>query len=249
MAHLITPPATRQNSEVPNLDPATDLVRSLDTLLERYLGLLDKHQKLQGELASKLSSGFLSLAHANYTSPPGRRYGADYYDERMKATRRIKSKPASFREQNSISGSRELPEIGAPTKLIFSIALARSSSTDEILVKQIEPPENDGKAGESIDSNEDGDSGAVNTTERSQSLLSRQEALAGAGTKPNPKKKLEILDPIKWYGILVPPSLRNAQNSFTEAVEDCFPELASVIVEMQATEKDVIRLRKELGRQ
>ena len=28
-------------------------------------------------------------AHANYTSPPGRRYGADYYDERMKATRKV----------------------------------------------------------------------------------------------------------------------------------------------------------------
>lgn len=33
--------------------------------------------------------GFMALAHANYTCPPGRRYGADYYDERMKATRKL----------------------------------------------------------------------------------------------------------------------------------------------------------------
>jgi hypothetical protein len=56
MAQLATPPASRQPSEAPDLDPATDLVRSLDTLLERYLELLDKHQKLQGELASRFSS-------------------------------------------------------------------------------------------------------------------------------------------------------------------------------------------------
>jgi len=31
----------------------------------------------------------MALAHANYTCPPGRRYGADYYDERMKATRKL----------------------------------------------------------------------------------------------------------------------------------------------------------------
>ena len=33
-----------------------DLLQSLDNLLERYLHLLDQHQKLQAELGSKLSS-------------------------------------------------------------------------------------------------------------------------------------------------------------------------------------------------
>ncbi|KAJ5397094.1 hypothetical protein N7509_005207 [Penicillium cosmopolitanum] len=92
MVQVPTPPASRPGSEPPAVKPAEDsseLLQSLDVLLEQYLNLLDRQQKLQTGLAKELSSGFLALAHANYTCPPGRRYGADYYDERMKATRKI----------------------------------------------------------------------------------------------------------------------------------------------------------------
>jgi hypothetical protein len=64
MKQLPTPPASRQSSEVPDTDlkqlhiddPTPDLLESLDALLEKYLHLLDKHQRLQHVLASKLSS-------------------------------------------------------------------------------------------------------------------------------------------------------------------------------------------------
>jgi hypothetical protein len=67
MRQLPTPPVSRQTSEIPDgelkqlhvddipPDPST----SLDALLERYLHLLDKHQRLQSELSSELSSVFL----------------------------------------------------------------------------------------------------------------------------------------------------------------------------------------------
>lgn len=66
MTQLPSPPASRQNSEVPDADlkqpdintPTSDLLRSLDAHLEKYLHLLDKHQSLQGQLASQLSSVF-----------------------------------------------------------------------------------------------------------------------------------------------------------------------------------------------
>lgn len=64
---------------------------------------------------------------------------------------------------------------------------------------------------------------------------------------PKKKKKFRSLDPITWYGILVPPSLRSAQKSFTETVDGQLPELASVAVEMRAVEKEVERVRQELG--
>lgn len=107
MSQIPTPPASRPGSDAPAA--SSELLQSLDTLLEQYLRLLDRQQQLQSGLAKQLSSvrpwfastglfkqdtditvkGFLSLAHANYTSPPGRRYGSDYYDERMKATRKM----------------------------------------------------------------------------------------------------------------------------------------------------------------
>ncbi|GAB1205753.1 hypothetical protein APSETT445_004432 [Aspergillus pseudonomiae] len=68
-----------------------------------------------------------------------------------------------------------------------------------------------------------------------------------AETKPRSSgKKPRSSDPIRWYGILVPPFLRSAQKSFTEAVGGPLPELASVIVEMQAVEKEVKRVREKI---
>lgn len=69
-------------------------------------------------------------------------------------------------------------------------------------------------------------------------------ALASQASKP---KKFRSDDPIHWYGILVPPSLRTAQRSFTQAIQGQVPELAGTIVEMRALEERITRLRKELG--
>lgn len=72
----------------------------------------------------------------------------------------------------------------------------------------------------------------------------------GSGSAPKasktPPKKFRSDDPIHWYGILVPPSLRTAQKSFTDAVQHQVPDLAGVIVEMRAVEERITQLRKEL---
>jgi hypothetical protein len=63
MAQILTPPASRHGSESPDAeskqspaDSSVDLSQSLDILLERYLCLLDRHQKLQAGLATTLSA-------------------------------------------------------------------------------------------------------------------------------------------------------------------------------------------------
>lgn len=61
-------------------------------------------------------------------------------------------------------------------------------------------------------------------------------------------KKFRSLDPITWYGILVPPSLRSAQKSFAEGIDGQVPALASVVVEMRAMERDVERVRQALDK-
>lgn len=68
------------------------------------------------------------------------------------------------------------------------------------------------------------------------------------GVKTTPKK-FRSNDPIHWYGILVSPSLRTAQKSFTEAIQDQVPDLAGTIVEMRALEERIDRIRSELGNQ
>lgn len=59
MVQVPTPPASRPGSEPPAVKPAEDsseLLQSLDVLLEQYLNLLDRQQKLQTGLAKELSS-------------------------------------------------------------------------------------------------------------------------------------------------------------------------------------------------
>ncbi|RHZ47278.1 uncharacterized protein CDV56_101140 [Aspergillus thermomutatus] len=236
MAELPTPPASRQSSESPpelqlkqshEAESSAKASQLLDHSLERYLLLLDRHQKLQTDLAKQLSSGFFSLAHANYTCPPGRRYGADYYDERMKAIRKMTIQfPPCTEKKKTVNGAEDVPQGECQLdnyRQIFSI--------DETTNNQrVEVPETS-KGEEAAESEVD------NT---------RQVDPSATSDSDSSKERSRFSDPIHWYGILVSPSLRSAQTSFTEAVEQCLPKLASVVVEMRAVEREVDRLRSQL---
>ncbi|KAL3424990.1 hypothetical protein PVAG01_04272 [Phlyctema vagabunda] len=59
----------------------------IDSLLERYLNLLDTYTNLRSELATLQSSVHQHIARANFSADRGIRYGQDLYDERMQASR------------------------------------------------------------------------------------------------------------------------------------------------------------------
>lgn len=68
-------------------------------------------------------------------------------------------------------------------------------------------------------------------------------------TEESTKKKKKIFrsdDPISWYGILVPSSLKSAQRSFIEAVDGSVPQIVSVMKEMRCVEEMVYELRKDI---
>jgi hypothetical protein len=60
------------------------------------------------------------------------------------------------------------------------------------------------------------------------------------------KHPLPPPDPIRWFGILVPPTLRSAQASFVSAVEGPLPQLANLARDLRQQEIDIGRLRKQL---
>ncbi|KAE8379236.1 hypothetical protein BDV26DRAFT_260045 [Aspergillus bertholletiae] len=257
MAQIPTPPASRSGSESPDTehkqppvdDSSVDLLRSLDDLLEQYLFLLDRHQKLQAELATTLSSGFLSLAQANYSCPPGRRYGADYYDERMKATRRVDLEPPTPSSKNVELSSVDESSHGVTKrddyKRIFTTKLVPSDGVEESSESTGEENQSHPSDAPSECDGTEKKRGPEAKDARASSHSPGAQEPAEAKSKPS-EKKSRSSDPIRWYGILVPPSLRSAQQSFAEAVGGPLPELASVVVEMQAVEKKVKCLRKKI---
>lgn len=61
-------------------------------------------------------------------------------------------------------------------------------------------------------------------------------------SSPQPK----VVDPIRMFGILVPPALRSAQASFKEAIEGPLIRLAEVTGELRALEREIGRARKSI---
>ncbi|EEH03551.1 conserved hypothetical protein [Histoplasma capsulatum G186AR] len=208
MDQLPTPPATpadgAASSELssPTEKSLVELSQELDSVLERYLHLLDQQQRLQQEIGREFSSGFLSLACANKSCPPGRRYGEDYYDERMKAIRKLPSftvESVSLSPPNAIE-PKDVTENG--NEETNSKASSRSSDPDEL------------------------------------NISTESEKSRANGKRSNP---------INWFGILVPPALRSAQQSFCTAVDGPIPLLATVITEMRGVERDIEVLRGMLA--
>ena len=51
-------------------------------------------------------------------------------------------------------------------------------------------------------------------------------------------------DPLHWFGILVPSSLRDAQATSRLGIEEALPEMARMAIEMRRLESEIERLRK-----
>lgn len=174
----------------------------IDSLLQRYLLLLDEYTRLRTQLSSLQASVFRDIARANFSAERGLRYGQDQYDERMQALRTAK-----------VEMDGELP--------VFEV------------VGEATAAEADGHAGEETD--EKTDAGTAK----------EQDDDEKSGEKGKSNKVVKSKDPLRWFGLLTPQSLRTAQASSIEAVEKVIPRLVTVNQEMAIIEIEVRRARKK----
>ena len=70
-----------------------------------------------------------------------------------------------------------------------------------------------------------------------------QDTAEAESPKVKAKKKVAG-DPLRWFGLLVPMPLRQAQGQAIQAIEEVVPKLVSVNAEMAAVEIEVRRARK-----
>lgn len=80
------------------------------------------------------------------------------------------------------------------------------------------------------------------TSQKDLVAETEKELAALSIDEPKPKQR----DPLRWFGILVPPALRSAQSSFVSAAEDSVPSLATVMAEMRNVEGEVGRVRSKI---
>ena len=210
----------------------------VDDLLERYLCLLDQYQNLQQSISRHLSDvclvifqfltvvthmckqGFLALAQANFSNPNRIRYGQDFFDDRMQASIYVY---VSLWETNL--------NVGAAQKKLMP---------PYSIIKHVNPVIKIGQAPAAVSLSQSDDQEQTKTQAPTTSDEDCHDQSKAMENEPELRH-----NPLRWFGILVPPALRASQSSFKNATIDGIVPLANTIKDMQDLEIEIKRARKQ----
>lgn len=87
------------------------------------------------------------------------------------------------------------------------------------------------------------------STKSPKSEAPKEESVESEGSTESTEKSTQTsrnVDPLRWFGILVPSALRAAQSDFTGAVEGPVARLASVARDLRSQEMEIGRMRKQI---
>lgn len=188
----------------------------LDELWESYLALLDHYTKAQDEIKKHMNSGFLSLAKAQSSASLGRRYGQDWYDERMKASRRTQVENSLFHldEDLMTSGLQSL-----------SVSMVLTGPDGQVA-------QNARKLNPEGDKDEP-EQRPLSSPSTPEPEVQFDQAEDGQSDKT---AKSALINPLRWFGVLVPPELKKAQVAFCAVLAD-----PTASKELENTARDCIR--------
>ncbi|KAM0245877.1 hypothetical protein ACHAQJ_010422 [Trichoderma viride] len=192
----------------------------IDSLLQRYLSLVDEYSRLREELTRLQTGVYQNIARANFTGERGMRYGQDHYDERMRALRVLDIKLGEEHVPNFTMKNLTLP------------AADEDEGREEDEKRRQEEKADIGTIQEK----------STDSTEEKHGSEEQQNDRYG---KEEKKRKKPNSNPLHWFGLLVPPSLRTAQTLSIQAVEEALPRLVSVNAEMEHVEIEIRRARKK----
>lgn len=243
--------------------PVREEDTKIDALLESYLSLLDEYTTLRSDLSQLQTQTFQHLARANFSAERGVRYGADFFDERMQASRRVvvdasPATPATFRVvprracQDADDKSRSRSEhhgsrqVAAEEEAGAGQTAPRHRSTSSEAAPP-SPAAHDGEAAETTTTTAANPAHPVDGEEEEEPPTTATTAMPGVDeTKGEPRQQPEPVnsDPLRWFGILTPMALRQTQATAIQVVEDVVPRLISIDAAMRNVEIEVRRVRK-----
>ncbi|KAF9434237.1 hypothetical protein BGZ76_008347 [Entomortierella beljakovae] len=255
---------------VPAQNPG--LCKELDEMVLEYMALVDEHLATWTRITDRFQQGREQISEAKYIMGP-RNVSSDCYDLRMKALRgvtvngpkdivfrdlwaeqKLANKQALEIEQDQIR-SRQASENGDGTINIIEddsrsnrSGLRRrgggggsgsdvgSSSGLISGTESMTLSDNDSTFGEETL----GKKTARLKTESTGSLTTLEQSSQPKATK---KKRERNPDPLLWFGVFVPPSLRSAQSQFQMGLHDVIA-LTTIRQRLFELEKNIIALKK-----
>ncbi|OAL32830.1 hypothetical protein AYO20_07787 [Fonsecaea nubica] len=216
--------------------PEELLSERLDALLISYLTILETYTNLRTQLSKDFSQGFFALAqanrNANSTLGVGRRYGEEGFDERMKADRVAK-----------------IQEKGNST---LHKSCWKADDSEEEEEQTLEAGNSDGTRTGKTPA---GQTGSLSRSNEDMETLKDDSEENVHEPTAKPLYRISITssvsdisrDPLKWYGILIPPALRTCQTHFTAAVASTIPEILNITSTLRELEEEIWGLRRQLG--
>ncbi|KAI1126696.1 hypothetical protein F5Y10DRAFT_244391 [Nemania abortiva] len=252
----------------------------IDALLERYLHLLHEYTTLREELTTLQTGVYQNIARANFAAERGLRFGQDYYDDRMQASRRLAisckgQHQHQTRDQQSESQDRRnlVPSFTVINPASASNSALRAEDSESNAQAQAQapnPPSSSSPPHPEADVRAEAEAESVEQDATKQPDIATdininiddarpqendktaisESTPAGAASPPTPEKGATSTspqkpkDPLRWFGLLTPAPLRQAQAQSIRAVDHVIPRLVSVDVEMAEVEIEVRRARK-----
>ncbi|KEQ61330.1 uncharacterized protein M437DRAFT_17531, partial [Aureobasidium melanogenum CBS 110374] len=209
-----------------------ELRDQLDSLWEKHLTLLDSYHQAQQQIARHFSSGFFNLAQATFKSTTRVRYGQEYYDDRMQAITRF----------DASIDDHELPHLAL--KIDDTTLTTTKNSNKDSTTKSsndiVDEKEEDAPAQQPTPPS----TPPTESEEKRPDEQSHENKSEQADGKESAQKK--VRDPIHWYGILVPPSLRSSQTSFKSAIQNPIIEAANSAQALRHVSMEIRKLRKDI---
>lgn len=220
-----------------------DLHDHLDNLWISYLHNLSEYTNAQALLQNHMSTGFLLLARANFNPRSGvRRYGKDYFSDRAVASKRVKISALDNDEKLKVdvatwtddSEDAESGTSGENANEAEALERSNEQQPSPSLTPTAEVETGDtNEYKDSLDELKDRDG------RESSEELSANHGTAATKVKPN-------MDPLRWFGILVPPELRSAQASFVLAIDEAVANALNASKRMRELEIEIRKLRKDI---
>ncbi|KAI9032285.1 hypothetical protein DFJ74DRAFT_330003 [Hyaloraphidium curvatum] len=216
-----------------------------DSLLE-LLDLIDNYQDLQKQCFADLAKAYFDLAKAKYIMGPSKLSHFNF-DQRMKAIAKVSPEASKSAADNETgleeafskltleristikSSRRSEPAPGGPGATEEDVAVVGTAlegeGTTNLRRRRKGPPQDEEQPSEKDSSSSGAREGASGGSEDKDV---NGAADAASDRKPATRENVVsetvtvdegLRDPIKWFGILVPPALRSAQSNFQKALE------------------------------